>query len=135
MVAASHPMATPRPDGCCLCLGARATQPRIVHLSPSSGELTIGPSVNESATASNNWHVLDAYISDYDRDGSDELFLVMEEDHREYSVSRHLIRFEPVDEWSTTVDEYTLPRCLRRRFPNERRLARPFDGTALRMMS
>ena len=79
--------------------------PRIVHLSPSSGELTIGPSVNESATASNNWHVLDAYISDYDRDGSDELFLVMEEDHRESRLSA-FDPFRAIDEWSTTVDKH-----------------------------
>ena len=78
---------------------------RVVHLSPSSGELTIGPSVNESATVFNNSHVLDAYISDYDRDGSDELFLAMYDDG-EY----RLVAFDPfraVDEWSTAADEYT----------------------------
>ena len=67
--------------------------------------MTIGPSVNESATASNNWHVLDAYISDYDRDGSDELFLVMEEDHRESRLSA-FDPFRAIDEWSTTVDKH-----------------------------
>ena len=56
-----------------------------------------------SATERSGWEVLDAYISDYDRDGTDEIFLL-----RRHSIAGYYLAafdpFQAVDEWSVAVE-------------------------------
>ena len=80
---------------------------RVVHLSPSTGELSIGARVDENAGVNQEWHVLDADTSDYDQDGTDEIFLFR---YRSFGIGEYyLAAFDPfraVDEWSVATDDF-----------------------------
>ena len=75
--------------------------PQVLFLWPSSGDLKIGPRVDSGLPPyfGDKWSVTDAGITDYDRDGKDELFVAM---HRDYDIGR-LVAFDPflaIDEWA-----------------------------------
>ena len=67
----------------------------------------IGARVDGNAGVNQKWHVLDADTSDYDQDGTDEIFLFR---YRSFGIGEyHLAAFDPfraVDEWSVATDDF-----------------------------